>query len=217
MRKILICLAIFVCLSNTVWADAVKPAVAEDIYSRMINIISIAQDSVTGEQHVFYSNGIKISSDYIFTTAHSVKDRNRIFIKSDSLIEVEKEMIKFFEGHDFAVINVLGLGLPKIKPIHYGSAEKLHCGQIVICGSRLFYDAQTTFNFLMEGKVCFIDKDFFLVDMKNPQGFSGSGVYNQKGHLIGMVVGSLAFGGEEFTFIYRIDALRHFILEKAVE
>lgn len=193
------------------WAEIRLP-VQKEIQSRLINIICSSGDTI-----ISYSNGIRISSDYIFVAAHSVKNKDRIFIKANSLIEINKEAIQFFDGYDFAVINVSGLNLPKIEPIRYGSTEKLFYGQTVICGTLLFYNEYNTLDFFMEGKICSIGQDFFLTDMKHPSGFSGSGIYDQKGCLIGLIIGSLEFGGEYFTCAYKIDILRRLILEKEIK
>lgn len=217
MKKILICCAVFVCLSGIAQADGFKPAVVENIHSRMINIITTTVDPQTGAEDIFYANGIMISPDLVLAAAHSLRDKDKIFIHQDSAVAVDKERVRFFGNEDFVFIDVGGLGLARVKPIKYGSAEKINYGQSVIVGSRLFFNIEAYFNFYIEGKICVIGEDFFLLDREMSKGSSGSGIYNQKGELIGLVVATPEFGGVEFTLAYKIDTIRRIILERAVE
>lgn len=217
MKKVFICLIAALSLSTIGWADGFKQAIIKDIHFRMVNIITMRINSQTDREDIFYANGVIISQNFVLVAAHSVRDKDKIFIYRDSAVFIDKERIRFFDEEDFAFIDISGLSLAKVKPIKYGSVEKINYGQTVIIGSRLFFSSKVFFSFYLEGKICVIDNDFFLLDRSISKGTSGSGVYNQKGELIGLIVATTEFGGLQFTLAYKIDTIWRKILEKAVE
>lgn len=217
MKKILICLAVMLNLSTIVWADGIKPAVAENIKSRMVNIFTTVVNPETKETELFYGNGVMISSNFVFTAAHLFSDKDKIYLFKSKAIVIDADCLRFFDDLDFATVDIMGFDLPKVAPVKYGSAEKLNYGQTVILGARVFYDMENYYVFLQEGQVCAISLNSFLLNFTPPRGSSGSGVYNQKGELIGMLIGAVEFGGVDYAAVYKIDAIRRMFLKKAVE
>ncbi len=165
MKRILVFLVISFGFLNLASANGFNQAVINDIRSRMVNIFTTIINPQTDEKEIFYANGVMITSNLVLIAAHSVKDRDEIFIRhQDFLIPIDKERIKFFDQEDFALINISDLGLKKVKPIKYGSAQKLNYGESVIFASRLFYTSEVYFDFFIKGTICVIGIDLLMID-----------------------------------------------------
>lgn len=126
-------------------------------------------------KHLFEKKGYPKSTDiYIESEKGKIKIENEIFYHSDNHIDIAVIKTNFFEGTNFLKINYTMTGMMLSQDVFllgfpYGLDNKLH-------NLNNGYPVPI----VKKGAISGIDKDVFLIDWDNNQGFSGGPVVYRK-------------------------------------
>lgn len=148
--------------------------------------------SVLVESEGGHGTGVIIGTDLILTCRHVMG--SKMFVNG-----LPAQVVRIDSEHD---LMLLTLSTGKIPQIKFATAYKQD-DDIVYIGNPLGHR-----QLIGRGKIVDVEGNYLYTDAHITFGASGSPVYNDKGHLVGLVT---AIEGKTFGVIVPVDVIVHFL------
>jgi serine protease Do len=159
----------------------------------MIN--NTTKSTVTIKTEDGFGSGFVISENgYIITNDHVINGEKSVMVIFDNGLSLPAEIIYTNEGHDIALLKVVGSGY---KPLRLGNSDNISVGTDVFAVGtpKNLTLGQTVTRGIVSAKRKFDERDFIQTDATVHPGNSGGPLVNEKGEVIG--INTYKFNGAE--------------------